>query len=131
MLARSFTGCFVANVFDRLKDLKTSEYGSFLMQMFAWIKLRGCQAFLDREGKWIGMCILRWHDALQRLATLGRRRGPERLTKRNSLAFPVYFFEGSALGKRVRLPIRDVVMHFCFASVPLRINLKSTPSRRS
>jgi len=85
------------------------------MQMFAWIKLRWRQTFLACDGKCIDTCVLRWHDALQRLATLGRRRGPERLTKRNSLAFPVYF---------------DVVMRFCFTSIPLRINLNSTLSRR-
>jgi len=85
------------------------------MQMFAWIKLRWRQAFLARDVKCFCICMLRWHDALQRLATLGRRRGPERLTKRNSLAFPVYF---------------DVVMRFCFTSIPLRINLNSAPSRR-
>jgi hypothetical protein len=130
VLARSFTGCFIANVFHRLKDLKTTQYGSSLMQMFAWIKLRGRQTFLARDGKCIGMCVLRWNDALQRLASLGRRGGPEKLTKRDSLAFPVHFFEGSALGKRARLLIGDVVMHFCFASIPLRINLNSAPSRR-
>jgi len=100
------------------------------MQMFAWIKLRWRQAFLACEGLCIGMCMLRWPDAFERLASLGRRGGPEKLTKRNSLVFPLYFFGGSALGKRVRLLIRDIVMHFCFASFPLQINLNSASSRR-
>jgi hypothetical protein len=100
------------------------------MQMFAWIKLRWRQAFLTRDVKCFCICMLRWYNALQRLASLGRRRGPEKLTKRYSLAFPVYFFEGSALGKRVRLLIRDIEMYFCFASIPLRNNLNSAPSRR-
>jgi len=100
------------------------------MQMFAWIKLRWRQAFLACEGLCIGMCMLRWPDAFERLASLGRRGGPEKLTKRNSLAFPLYFFEGSASGKRVRLLIRDIEMYFCFTSIPLRNNLDSAPSRR-
>jgi hypothetical protein len=102
----------------------------FLMQVFAWIKLRWHQAFPDCDGKCFFMCLLSRNDASQRLASLGRLGSTEKLTKRNSLAFPVYFFEGSALGKRVRLLIRDVVMHFCFASIPLRNNLNSASSRR-
>jgi hypothetical protein len=119
VLARSFPGRLVANIFHRLKDLKTSQYGSFLMQVIAWIKLRWRQAFLARYGKCIAMSMLQRHDALERLASLGRRGSPEKLNKRNSQDFPVYFFEGSALGMRVRLLMRYVVMHFCFASISL------------
>jgi len=63
---------------------------------------------------------------LQRLASLRRGGSSEILTQRNSLAFLGYFFEGSALGEPVRLLISYVVMHFCFASIPLRHNLNST-----
>ncbi len=100
------------------------------MQMFAWIKLRWLQAFLARDAKRIGVFELQWHDAIQRRASLSPLGGAEKLIKRNSLAFPVYFFEGPALGRRVRLLNRYVAMHFCFTSIPLRKNLNSTPSRR-
>jgi len=100
------------------------------MQVFAWIKLRWRKIFLAPDAKRLAMFELRRTKALQRQASLRRRRGPEKLIKRSSLAFPVYFFEGPALGIRVRLLIRDVVLHFCFTSVPLRNNLNSAPSRR-
>jgi hypothetical protein len=101
------------------------------MQMFAWIKLRCRQAFLAHDCKCIGTSNLPWNDGLQRLAYLGRGGSPEILTQRNSLAFPGYFFfEGSALGELVHLLISYVVVHFCFASIPLRHNLNSTSSRR-
>jgi hypothetical protein len=77
------------------------------MQMFAWIKLRWRKAFLAPGAKLIGMFELRRPDALHGRASLRRRGGPERLIQRNSLAFPVYFIEGLALGRRVRLLIRD------------------------
>jgi hypothetical protein len=100
------------------------------MQVFAWTKLRGRQVFSERYGKFSGVCALGWDDARQRLDSVGRQVGPENLTKRNSLAFSVYLFEGSAFGKRVRLLIRYSSMHFCFASLPLRFNLNTTTSRR-
>jgi hypothetical protein len=96
------------------------------MQMFAWFKLRWRQAFLVRDANCNCMGVLQWHDAFQKQASLARGGDPEKLTRRNSLTFPVYFFRGSALGKRVRLLIPDVVMHFCFSSIPLRINLNSS-----
>jgi len=106
--------------------------------MFAWIKLRWRQAFLARDAKRIGIYDLRWSDAIERLASSRHWGGPKKLTKRNSLAFPVYFLEGLALGKleglelgnQVRLPNHDVAKHSCSASIPLRITLNSTPSRR-
>ena len=100
------------------------------MEMFAWIKLRCRQAFLVRDVKRMGMFELRWHDALQGLRSVRRRGGPEKPIKRNSQAFPVYFFEGPVFGERVRLLIRYVVMYFCSASIPLRNNLNSTLSWR-
>jgi hypothetical protein len=130
VLARISPGCFVANAFHRLKDLKTTQHGFSLLQMFAGIKLRCRQAVLACDGKLSGMCMLRWPDALQRLISLGHRGSPIKLSKHNSLAFPLYFFEGPAIGRRVRLLIRDVVMHFCAAFIPLRNNLNSAPSRR-
>ena len=100
------------------------------MQMFASIKLRWRQAFLAHEGKCISMCKLWWPDALRRLAAMGRRGGQAKFTERSSLAFPGSAFEGSALGKRVRFPMHDVLLHFCFASFPVRVTPNSTPSRR-
>jgi hypothetical protein len=130
VLARSFPACFVASAFHRLKDLKTLQYGFSLMQMFARFKLRWRQDVLARDCKLSGMCMLRWPDSLRRLISLGRRGSPKRLSKHNSPAFPAYFFEGPATGRQVRLLIRDVVMHFCSACIPLRNNLNSAPSRR-
>jgi len=67
---------------------------------------------------------------IQSVASLKRQGSPDKRVKRNSLAFPVYFFEGPAWGRRVRLLIRDVVMLFCFDFIPLRNNLNNTPSGR-
>jgi hypothetical protein len=106
--------------------------------MFAWIKLRWRQAFLAYDAKRIGIYELRWSDLFGRLASQWYWGVPAKLSRRNSLAFPVYFLKGLALGKleglelgnRARLPNDDVAMRFCFASIPLRITLNSTPFRR-
>jgi hypothetical protein len=124
-------------IFHRLKDLKTSQLG-FFDAMFAWIKLRWRQAFPARDVKRIGIYELRRPDSFERLASPWYWGSPEKLTKRNSLAFSVYFLRGLALGKleelelgnQARLPNHNVAMHFCFASIPLRVTLNSTPSRR-
>lgn len=87
------------------------------MQMFAWFKLRWRQAFLACDANCIGMYDLRWQDAFERLASIVRRGGPKNLIERNSLALPVSFFEGPALGKRFRFPLRVVRMDFCFYSL--------------
>jgi hypothetical protein len=129
-LRSNFPDCFVANVFHRLKDPQNLAKRFFLMQMFAWIKLRCGQAFLARNAQRIGLFGRRRQDVLQSVASLKRQGGADKRVKRNSLAFPVYFFEGPALGRHVRLLIRDVVMYFCFASSLLRNNLNSTLSRR-
>jgi hypothetical protein len=118
------------SAFYRLKDLKTMQHGFPLLQMFARVRLRCHQAALARDGKLSGTCMLRWPDALQRLISLGHRGSPIKLSKHNSLAFPVYFFEGPAIGRRVRLLMRDVAMNFCSVFIPLRNNLNSAPSRR-
>lgn len=94
--------------------------------MFAWIKLRWHQAFIVRDAKRIGIYELLWSDVFERLASRWYWGGPEKLTRRNSLAFPVYFLQGFAsgkleeleLGNQARLPNHDVAMHFCFASTP-------------
>jgi hypothetical protein len=70
------------------------------------------------------------HDVWLLPAYLGCWGGREKFTRRNTLAFPGYFYEGSAWGMRVCLPFSYVVMHFCFASIPLRNNLNSTAPRR-
>jgi hypothetical protein len=86
------------------------------MQMFAWFELRWRQAFLACDANSIGTSGLRWHGATQRLASLVRRGGPKNLIERNSLAFPVSFFEGSALNKQFRFSVRVVRMLFGFYS---------------
>jgi hypothetical protein len=106
--------------------------------MFAWIKLRWRLTFLACDAKRFGIYELRWSDLFGRLVLPWYRGGPEKLIRRNSLAFPVYFLKGLALGKleglelgnQVRLPNHDVAKHSCSASIPLRITLNSTPSRR-
>lgn len=106
--------------------------------MFAWIKLRWRQAFPARDAKRIGVYKLWWPDAFERPASTWHWGGPEKLTKRNSLAFPVYLLRGLALGNleglelgnQARSPNHNVALHSCFASIPMRITLNSTPSRR-
>jgi hypothetical protein len=106
--------------------------------MFAWIMLRWRQAFLARDPKRFGVYKLWWSDASQRLASTWHWDGPEKLTKRNSLAFPVYLLRGLALGNLEGLELGNRLVYpttmwqciFCFASIPLRITLNSTPSRR-
>jgi len=98
--------------------------------MFARIKLRWRQASLAREGNRMSKRKLRWPEGLLRLASLGRWGGHERFTGRSTPAFPSPSFEGSVLGKQVRFPVYNVLLHFCFASFPGRFTPNSAPTRR-
>ena len=133
VLSRTCMSCFVCERFSSPERPQNRAIRFSFMQMFARIRLRSRQAFSACDGKCLcRVCSSAVRDASERLdspAVPGQHRESDRAQL--SGFFRVLVLKDQALGTAVsRLPIHSALMHFCLASLPLRVNPDSTPSRR-